>query len=129
MDIGQFAINFEGVWMDLRHPVTGDVLQDDAGNTARIMVVGTDSHQYTKILRESTNRRLRQGSRRMPAEEIEAEQVDMLVSCTLDVRGIDFEGEPVTVGGIRKIYENQQLRWIRDQVDAFISKRSNFISG
>ena len=115
--------------MELRHPVTGDVLQDGEGNAASIMVVGTDSHQYVKILRESTNRRLRQSNRRMPAEEIEAEQVDMLVACTLDVRGIDFEGEPVTVGSIRKIYENQQLRWIRDQVDAFISKRSNFIRG
>ena len=111
----------EGVWMELEHPVTGEPLG------VKIKLAGTDSDYYKKELRRQQNKRLKKGIRNINAEELEAEAVELLVACTLDWEGVELEGQALECNpeNVRKIYK--KFPWIKEQVDAFINNRANFI--
>lgn len=111
----------EGVWMDIEHPITGEVLD------IKIKVAGIDSNIYRKKLREQQNKRIRKGFKNITAEELEAEAIELLVACTLDWKGVEYEGQELECNpeNIRKIYK--EFPWIREQVDLFINDRANFL--
>lgn len=111
----------DGEWLELEHPVTGEPLG------IKIKLAGVDSDIYKKQLRKLQDRRLRKGLRTITAEEFEEEQLQLLVACTLDWKGMIYEGKELepTKENIRMIYE--KFGWIREQVDNFIGDRRNFL--
>ena len=111
----------EGVWMELEHPVTGEPLG------IKIKVAGVDSDYYRKEMRRQQNKRLKKGIRTISAEELENEVIELLVACTLDWEGIEYEGKVLECNkeNARMIYK--KFPWIREQVDNFINDRANFL--
>ena len=124
MDLTQFDVVSpanEGVWMNLEHPVTGEPLE------VKIKLAGVDSDYYKKELRRQQNKRFKKGFRKMNAEELESETIELLVACTLDWEGVELEGQTLECNpeNVRKIYK--QFPWIKEQVDNFINDRANFL--
>jgi len=131
IDLGQFEIGTEGEWLELLHPVTGQVIRDDDDNAMRVRLVGKDSKEYRKAQRAITERRLKSRSRanRFDADGIEQEATDLLVACTVGWEGFAEDGKDLEFNkaNIRKVYTNYP--WIREQVDEFVDDRGNFMQG
>ena len=119
----------EGVQMELLHPVT-EVSFDPP---IHITVVGMDSDRYQKIQREATNKRLKKAQHRgrvrlqVTAEELEQESIELLAKCILGWENIEWEGEPLkfSLDNAKKLVS---VQWIREQLDAFIGDRANFLT-
>lgn len=120
----------EGAKMHVKHPVTMDPLYHDDETPVTITLAGVDSDQFQAALQERTNRRLKQAMRQPESEDIGAgvltDSVETLADCTLDWN-IEYEGEipECTPAKAREIYE--ALPWLKEQVDAFIRNRANYL--
>lgn len=130
-----------GVAVEILHPVTRVPLG------VRILVFGTDSEIYRSHLRRRQNRTMERAKRgrgqAVTAEELENESTDLLVACTKGwesdvvendekktVAAIPFGAEgllPSTPENVRRIYAHPGFRWLREQVDAEIGDRANFL--
>ncbi len=120
-----------GAEMKVMHPTSGAVLVQDGGKPITIILVGEDSERHRRAVRVNSDRRLkRQTSGRpvqMTAEELENDSLELVVSCTIGWSGVVLDGVevPFSVDSARMVYK--RLRWLREQVDAFIYDRSNFL--
>ena len=119
----------EGAKCVLVHPVTQQILRDDAGEEVYIRLAGTDSETYKKAQRRLINKRLAsKGRGSVTAEQVDADDLLILAECTLGWGGIAVDGRnPVcSASEATKIYE--RFSWIREQASAFISDRANYLS-
>lgn len=111
----------------LRNPISFEPLLDEQENQLWILLAGQDSARYQKAVRKSTNKRLgRRTMARVTADELESDRQELLVEVTLDWSpGISIGSEEIDYSpdNARRLY---RLRWVREQVDAFIEERSNF---
>jgi hypothetical protein len=119
----------EGAWLDILDPITNQPSEDKE----RIKVLGIDSSTYRKAQRKISNRRLqvvgRRGGRcKITAEEIEAENLELLVSCVQAWEGFTENKQELecTSENVRRLFE--LAPWIKEQVDDFIGDRSGFLS-
>ncbi len=116
--------------VELLHPVTNTPLRDKDQNTAYVEVLSHDSQKARQHQRDVANRRLRRGAGKITAEEIEAENVDLMVALTAGWYLLDLEGNPLNVefneANARELYSTREVRWIRDQVDEAAAERKNF---
>lgn len=121
-------IQFE---LQLSHPGTGVPLD------FFVEILGADSDTYQaafrQIQRRMAERMKRAGRNATPSpEELEANALELLVTCTRKWRGkVDFDGKPIaelpcTPDNVRKVY--QKLRWAKEQIDAGVHDRSNFLT-
>lgn len=118
----------EGAAMEVLNPADGTVLRDDNGEPITIWLLGSDSEKVRKRQRLEINKRLKRGNRsRMTAEELEEDGLNLLAFCTVSWKGIVLDGEaPVcSAEAARKVYD--RLPWLREQVDAFVGDRANFL--
>lgn len=119
--------------MEVLHPVTKMPLRSkDGEKTAHMMVLSTDSPKAKAHQRAVLDRRLAGGKGSVSAEIIEAEQVDLMAALVVGWELYDFEGNAVDLkyseANARLLFAAPQFQWIREQVDAFISSRANFMS-
>lgn len=133
-----------GAEISILHPTT------DLPLGVLITVYGSDSKVCKDIQRKQTNHRLEVGAKQRnkkkpttSAELMEAEGLDLLVGCTKSWRTLifDAEGKPTgsrpqielnddewldcTPENVRRVYE--ELPWMKEQVDADIADRGNFL--
>lgn len=102
---------------------------DTGAATSMVVTLAGPEHPARKRLVLSRQRKLRQALSRtgkLPVsdpEEDDAEQVDMLVACTLGWVGAAV---PFTPAAARQLYEDPKRRWLRDQVQAALDERALF---
>lgn len=140
MDLAQLdttAAADAGAVLTLLHPKTGDVLRQDLphdaapgveGAPVTITLAGTDSERHRKFRNSLITKRLaKRVPGKMTAEEAESEQMDGLVALTLAWEGVTFQGEalPCTAANVRRVYTS--LKWVREQVDQFVTDRANYL--
>lgn len=118
--------------MTIVHPVTRQPLRvEDTGNEAWIDLYSDDSEVARKHQRAITRKRLAmKGRGKLTPEELEAEQVELLVSLTAGWNLIGLDGQPIDIPfspeNARELYQSNALAWIREQVDAHAGDRGNF---
>lgn len=111
-----------GAEIAILHPVTGKEL----GIT--ITVIGADSERYRKNLRSLASGRLNRKNRKpMDVEEAEEEGLDLLAKATLGWKGVVVDGAeiPFSKDEAKKLY--RRFPWVKEQVDAAIVDRGNFL--
>lgn len=119
-----------GADVEIRHPVTNVPLG------MSIRVLGKDSDTFKEHTRQSLNARFRRegmahkrGKDTSPRtiEEIEQENIDLLVACTVGWKGVVLSGEELvfTAENVRKIYKGYP--WIFDQVNEAIGALETFL--
>lgn len=115
----------EGAVLELRDPTGAPMLNGDEPVT--ITLLGTDSDVYTKASFALTNRALRnRGKQNVTAESLLADDINVLAKVTLGWSGIDKDGAPFpfTEDNAKVLY---RVAFIREQVQAFIVDRANFV--
>jgi hypothetical protein len=130
-----------GFELELLHPSTAMPL------SMFITVVGRDSDTFTKLQNEQNRQRLgraqKLGNRPMISlDDIEHETIDVLAACTRSWRRIvSEEGEQKGQELATLLLDDQELtctkanatklftrmKWVREQVDAAVMDRANFL--
>jgi hypothetical protein len=111
----------------------GSPLRNSKGEEMTLTLLGPDSRKYRELQRAQVKKRLNRSKAKRQdieadMEEAEADAIDLMVGCTVAWGGFcDDEGNIVahTPQNIRSIYASYPI--IRDQVDAFITERANFL--
>ncbi len=125
------AVSEIGAKMEVQHPGTGAVVMQEDNKPVTITLAGQDSDLYRKADRRITDKRLKNsaGARRtvLTSEGIEADNLERLVACTIAWDGLTFEGSTpdCTPENARALYK--KLFWLREQAEAFIAERANFL--
>jgi len=119
-----------GAKLALRHPVTNLPLEDD-GKPVCLILAGKDSAQYRKAAL-ALERRYQEDARRMRGafqvtpEQRRANELSLLVAVTLGWENAELGGETTFTPELaRALYEQQD--WVREQADAFVDDRANFL--
>ena len=124
LDLGKMAET--GTELQVRHPVTDEVLTDDVkGEPMTIMVLGADSPTFKRAVSDIAQ--ASQGRKKVSAAEIERNTVNALARATLGWSGNwTWDGKPFPYSdeNCRKLYAERP--WLRTQVDEFIADRSRF---
>lgn len=117
-----------GAVLELAHPTTGTPLRNEAGEALTITLLGVDSDAYRKAQRAAQNKRLaKRGGIKLTAEELEAESIETLAACTVAWANIEFEGRALECNRANAVKLYTALPWVREQVDAFMGDRANFL--
>ncbi|MEG1610804.1 MAG: hypothetical protein RR317_06440, partial [Bilophila sp.] len=111
----------EGVEMDVLDPSTNE------STGAFITLAGTDSDPHRRASAMIAKRRAKGGFRAktFDPDKFLAENIELLAACTLSWRGVVLSGEtlPCTKSSAITLYT--RFPWLREQVEAFISERTN----
>lgn len=122
-----------GAVMQLRNPNDNSSLVDEKTNQPiTITLLGRDSDQYTDAIRRISNDRLEEsvnvGVRmKMSAQRLEEDGIATLAAATTGWSNIQIDDKPLefTLANVKKLYA--EYPWIREQVEAFVNNRSNFM--
>lgn len=131
-DASALASEVDNAEIEIIHPVTKQ------GTGIFVTIYSCDSETYKKVSRKQLNRRLKNPGRRVAgvqitSEEIEAENIETLVTCTKSWRGVGWSGEAAENGVLPFSAANAELLYkrvptIREQVEAAINDRANFLT-
>lgn len=117
--------NEQGVKLILRHPKTDEELISDDGKEACLYLVGSDSKR-AKAWASEFAARYRQKKPPTGPKAL-AENIDCLVRCTLRSENIEFNGAPVDESHATLTAFYTERACFREQADAFVAERSNFL--
>lgn len=119
----------DGAIMELENPATGEKLMTEAGEPITITLLGIDSDKLKKRQNELTNEVMKKGFRpkMTTAEKMESDRLATLSLATVSWSNIEFGGKKLdcTAENARSLYKN--LPWLKEQADAFIGDRANFL--
>jgi len=108
----------EGVEMELRHPVTDELLG------VKLVVRGTDSKivkaallKYRKVLDDD----------RKSESEKEKYGIEFIVKCILDIKDAEFNGKPIEATDEGKRFLAERFPWAAGQIFEFIQDLEHFL--
>lgn len=105
----------ESAKLELKHPVTFEVMPD-----AYLTVYGSDSKTYRAMMVEAA----RETAEKKPEPgEIYEKTTTRLARLVKEIHGLEEEGKAIT-DPVRLLTD---YPWIREQVDQFVMRRSNFL--
>jgi hypothetical protein len=128
-DINTLAIR-DSVNVQLRHPVSDELLFADEGKTQPVQAVlwGTSSKQYRAAINAMQNRQLKRGKKQASAEVMREEGVQLLVACTQKFDNLSHDGVVVdNEEAVRALYTDDRYSWVKTQVDEALGDVANFI--
>lgn len=134
-DLNSLAINLDAQPCELRHPNTGEILYGDEEKTKpwTVYVYGLDSEQHQKYARKFLNARANSKQKNLRVEDAEKEAIEQLIGMTERLENIVIDkSKPdqkfdATRENLLTLYSDRRFRWARDQIEAFIADRSNFL--
>lgn len=117
--------------MSVVHPSTGETLTftDAEGHEAPVTITlhSLDSAAAQAAKRDSQRRRMRGGLAKLTPEKLEAEGIALLAAVTVSWAGITWKGEALDCTPANAVMLYEQARWLRAQVDEFVSERANYM--
>ena len=118
--------------VEILNPITREPMIDDEKRSAYIEVHSPDSEPARKAERKALDRRMAvRGRTKITSAELEAERIGYFAAITTGWHLVDFQGKAIDVEfspeTARELYSSGEFAWIRDQVDAFIGDRANFM--
>lgn len=115
----------EGAELEVLDPVTGEAVG------VYIVLAGADSSVHRKATASLSKRRLngQKGFRNKgwDPEKMEAESIEILAACTLSWKGVLVDGAPLPCSRDNAIKMYTRFPWLREQVEQFISDRSEYL--
>jgi hypothetical protein len=123
MDLALFQYNDTAV-MPVRDPNTGEPLVEEDGTPVTITLSGVDSAAYEKAQRDAAEARLNAAN---PIDPVVSSSM-IMAKCTIAWTNIDYQqvkNAPCNLEHAFNLYK--RLKWLREQVDIFVSARRNFM--
>ena len=126
MDLSNLKASQDAQTLELLHPANGSVLEQD-GKPFTISLLSSDTNNYksefNKLMKAA-----RDAKGEQTARDAEEKACDMLAKVTTDCYLImDGKKLKFSVSTMKDLYFNPEFTWIREQVEAFIRERANFI--
>ena len=121
------AVANQGEVLTLLHPATNEELD------TTITLMGSDSDEYRNTIKKRFEAAQRQAKNKrnqdVDLDDAEQKSQELLAKMTLGWENLEMGGKSVkfTVEAAKEIYS--KFPWIREQVEKFVSDRSNFIKG
>lgn len=119
MDLQSLIPTDDTIVVELKHPVTEDLLLKDDGKAMTITVYAPHSSTYKAAIHEQTNKRIQKASKgkkiTFTAEELENTTLELLAKTTKDW-SIQLNGKSpkYSVGEAMDLYA--KLPWLKQQV-------------
>jgi hypothetical protein len=132
MDLRDLTPKSDTIEVELKHPITGEALNNEDGTPMTITLHATHSKEYKSVMHEQTNRRLKlagaTGKVDITSEELEENTLEVLSKATKswDLT-FDAEKPELTLDTAKKLYT--EVFWIKDQLDEGISNSVGFMMG
>jgi hypothetical protein len=126
MDLSNLKATQEARKLELLHPANGSVLELD-GKAFTIDLLSSDTNNYksefNKLMKAAREQKGEQTAR-----DAEEKACDMLAKITTGCYLV-MDGKPLkfSTAAMKDLYFNPEYTWIREQVEAFIRDRGNFI--
>jgi hypothetical protein len=126
MDLSNLKATQEAQKLELLHPANGSVLELD-GKAFTIDLLSSDTNNYksefNKLMKAAREQKGEQTAR-----DAEEKACDMLAKITTGCYLV-MDGKPLkfSTAAMKDLYFNPEYTWIREQVEAFIRDRGNFI--
>lgn len=115
-----------GATMEVRHPVTDEVLVHD-GKPVTIDLLGSDSSVLRDAMKTRARKQLRaKKSPNFDIEEAERAGCELLATCTTGWYGLSENGVLIQFSKEKATELYLKYQWLRKQVDDFINDRENF---
>lgn len=117
--------------LHLTHPVTDEKLYADEDKKLPVVAIlyGTSSKQYRNAITALQNRQLNLGKKKVSAEKMREESVEILVQCSEQIKNLTLDGEPVNnPEAFRKLYSDPAYEWLKSQIDSVIGDVAAFLS-
>jgi hypothetical protein len=111
----------EGVWITIE--------LDGVETDMEFKVLGSDSKLYRDKQRVIADKRFSKGMlKKISSAELEAEGLSLLTACVVDWSGVEDDSGLIecTPANVKQILKDNI--WIREQIDAAVADRSNFIT-
>ena len=113
----------------ITHTATGEVLKNDNGEPIKVIVFSSQSKEYRGAKAKALNKRMGRKAKAPTAEMVDADAIEMLVTCTHSLENFDnveFEdGVFVSMDNLEQTYTN--VPWFKDQVDIAIGDNALFL--
>jgi hypothetical protein len=112
---------------EVTHPLTGEVLEDEAGNKVILTMHGSASPKHRtaveKLLRKKNNR----GKRDATFQESRADNIEFLVDLSISITNLEYDGIEGVEGKDRfnKLYGDEGFSWLRD----FANSKAGSVEG
>lgn len=130
MDLKDLTPKSDEIVIEIKHPATNAVLQNDDNTPMTITVFAPHSKEYKKVLHEQTNKRLKQMQSKkqqdITAEDLEEASLEALAKTTKDWN-ITYGGEQpkLTVDKAKQVYD--EVFWIKAQIEAAVADSLDFM--
>jgi len=130
MDLAQFDLKEaanSGITVELAHPVTGEILEDDKGKALVIKVLGKDSakwNQTAKRIQAKNANKYRNG--KVPESEVERSLREILAECTVSWSNIVYNEEVLKCSKENALMLYEKRSWIAEQVLEAAADRANY---
>jgi len=119
----------------IEHPQIGKLYADeDKTDPVVIEVYSPSSNQAVayrrKVTKEAYAVVAKKGTKaalKKTPEEIEEADIERLIAMTAGVRNLDYKGQPVTLDNIHKVYRDEKMNWLTEQVRERIGGWSDFL--
>lgn len=115
----------QGAELEVLDPVTNEPVG------VYITLAGADSAVHRKALTAASKRRLngQKGFRNKgwDPEKMQEESIEIFATCTLSWKGVIVDGAPLPCSRAAAIKMYTRFPWLREQVEAFISDRSEYL--
>lgn len=95
-----------------------------------ITLAGADSAIHRRASAQIAKRRAKGGFRMkgFDPDKYLAESIEVLAACTLDWKNVKLDGAALPCSRDNAIMLYTRFPWLREQADAFISERANYLS-
>lgn len=117
--------------MPIRHPATGEVMKDAAGNEAYLDLLSLSSAAAAKARAAIQQRRIEAGVRRITIEDADAEGMTILAACTKGWLLVGLDGVAIDVPcdatAALELYSTPGLRFIAEQATRFADTAGNYL--
>jgi len=130
MDMLRFEITDDDVGvMEVRHPGSGVVLKDAAGNPVTVSMVSLDSPRYKAAQRMTIDKRLKDQGRSVAvsAESMEADNIETVALAVTGWSGIGIDSDetPCSFNSVCDAF--RRLPWLFEQCSRYLGNRANFL--
>lgn len=131
-DLSTLALKSEATDVQLRHPVTDDLLWDNPEaqeGPVVISVYGPGSKPHRDAITAMQNKALKRGKKAvLTAEQLKQEGIDLLVACSAGSKNFQYNGQAVeSPAQFRSLYADPAFSWLKEQIDSAIGDVSNFL--
>ena len=114
--------------MEVLHPVSGEAMTDAKGKKYTITLIGADSDKYQAMFKRGMEKSLNRKGK-VDLEESSKRGIEILAKCVSDCY-LEFEdGKPVDCDFESMMKVFTEFKWLKEQAEAFVQDRANFIKG